>query len=89
MRGTLIGNALGRNYSFLPAPFDSKAVLTLKYEKREGVQQAPAQITTKVYHNDVKREKGKEGKFYTNWRRDRNPADGEYYFSSRVTTPLM
>ena len=44
MRGILVGSALGRNYSFLPAPFDSKAVMTLKYEKREGVQQAPVQV---------------------------------------------
>lgn len=79
MRGVLVGSALGRNYSFLPAPFDSKAVMTLRYEKREGVQQAPVQVTTRVYHNDVEREKGKEGRLYTNWRRDRNPAEGEYY----------
>ena len=79
MRGILVGSALGRNYSFLPAPFDNKAVMSLKYELREGVQQSPVQITTRVYHNKVKREKGKEGRLYTNWRRDRNPAEGEYY----------
>ena len=79
MRGILIGSALGRNYSFLPAPYDNKATLTLKYKKRNDAQQQPIQITTKVYHNNIKREKDKEGRLYTNWRRDRNPADGEYY----------
>lgn len=79
MRGILVGNAQGRNYSFLPAPFDSKAVMTLKYEKREGVKQAPVQITTRVYHNENARIQEKEGKFYTCWRRDRNPAEGEHY----------
>ncbi len=79
MRGVLVGNAQGRNYCFLPAPFDTKAVMTLKYEAREGVKQAPVQITTRVYHNDNKRVLGKEGKFYTCWRRDKNPAEGEHY----------
>jgi hypothetical protein len=79
MRSILVGSALGRNYSFLPAPFDKKAVMTLKYEKRDGVEQNPIQITTKVYHNNIKREIGKEGRLYTNWRRDRDPAEGEYY----------
>ena len=79
MRGVLIGNAQGRNYSFLPAPFDSQAVMTLKYEKREGANQAPVQIATRVYHNSNKRLAEKEGKLYTNWRRDKNPADGEHY----------
>ena len=79
MRGILAGCAAGRNYSYLPAPFDSKALLSLSYEKREGVAQAPVQVTTRVYHNDVKRKRGKEGRLYTNWRRDRDPAEGEYY----------
>lgn len=79
MRGVLVGNAQGRNYSFLPAPFDSQAVMTLKYEKREGVNQAPVQITTRVYHNDNRRILGKEGRLYTCWRRDRNPAEGEHF----------
>lgn len=79
MRGILVGSALGRNYSFLPAPFDKKAELVLKYELRDGAEQSPVQLTTRVYHNNVKRQKGREGRLYTNWRRDRNPAEGEHY----------
>jgi hypothetical protein len=79
MRSMLIGSSLGRNYSYLPAPFDKKAEMTLKYEVREGSRQAPVQITTRVYHNQVKRLKGKEGRYYTCWRRDPDPAEGEHY----------
>lgn len=79
MRSVLIGSALGRNYSFLPAPFDRSATMTLKYEIRSDVKQMPVQVTTRVYCNDHKRKKGKEGRLYTNWRRDPDPAAGEHY----------
>lgn len=79
MRSILIGNAQGRNYSFFPAPFDSRAALSLKYEKRDGIKQPSAQITTRVYYNGNARNISREGKFYANWRREINPEKGKLF----------
>lgn len=79
MRGFLIGSARGRNYSFLPAPYDSKAVMKLRYEKRSGSDQAPIRFNCRVYCNDTPRNASEEGKLYTCWRRDMNPQKGRHY----------
>lgn len=79
MRSILIGNALGRNYSFFPAPYDKSATMSLKYEKRDGIKQPAVQVTTRLFYNDMARDEAREGKFYTNWRREINPEKGKYY----------
>jgi len=79
MRNILIGSALGRNYSYLPAPYAKEAKLVLKYAERDDVRQAPVQITTKVYYTDEAINPEKEGKLYTNWRREPNCQEGKHY----------
>jgi hypothetical protein len=80
MRGILIGcRGDNVNYCYLPAPFDSHAVMRLNYLKRDGVYQAPIQVTTRVWANRQARDAATEGRFYTNWRREIQPKTGEYY----------
>jgi len=78
MRSVLLGHSQGRNYSFLPAPFDRKAEMSLKYEAREGVHQLPVQLTVRVTYNLHPRDKKREGKFYAFWNREM-PKEGEHY----------
>lgn len=78
MRSMLLGYAKGRNYALFPAPFDRKAEVSLKYEKREGARQLPAQLTVRVTYNLKARDKAREGKFYAFWHRE-EPAEGQYY----------
>jgi len=77
-RSLLLGYSSGTNYAMLPAPFDHSAAVSLKYEKREGMKQFPVQITTRVRHNTMARDRRSEGKLYTCWRREQ-PQKGEYY----------
>jgi len=79
MRNILIGSALGRNYCYLPAPYATSACLALKYATRENVKQAPVQITTKVYYSSEALQTGREGKLYTNWRREPQCQEGKHF----------
>lgn len=79
MRSMLVGSHGHVNYCFLPAPFDKRSELKLQYAVREGVHQDPIQVTTRVWVNDHARDKRTEGRLYTNWRREINPAKGMYY----------
>lgn len=79
MRGMLIGCYGQTNYCYLPAPYDRRAELKLRYAERPGVRQEPIQVTTRVWVNDRARDKRTEGRLYTNWRREINPAKGQYY----------
>ena len=79
MRSILIGSSRGRNYSYLPAPFDKRAKMALRYEKRDSVRQMPVPVTTRVYYRDEARDAATEGRLYTSWRREIHPKDGEYY----------
>lgn len=79
MKSFLLGKNGYINYCYIPCPFDNRAELKLIYKKRNGVDQPNILIKTKVYYNTEKREKGKEGKFYTHWRREINPSDGKLY----------
>lgn len=79
MRSMLIGCHDNINYCYLPAPFDKRSELKLKYIVRESARQNPIQVTTRVWVNDNARDKKNEGRLYTNWRREINPAEGVYY----------
>lgn len=78
MRSILMGRYGTSNYSYLPMPYDKSAEMKLIYKKREGVQQNPISVTTKVYYNDNKRDKKEEGKLYTMWRREK-PEVGQFF----------
>ena len=79
MRSMLIGCRGDVNYCYLPAPFDARSELKLRYVVREGARQNPIQVTTRVWVNDRARDIRTEGRLYTAWRREINPAKGEYY----------
>lgn len=84
MKGLFVGSDHGRHYSYFPAPYDKSAKLTLRYCRREGVEQAPVQLTTRVCYSDSDqpvseaRNPQKEGKFYACWRREK-PQKGQPY----------
>ena len=79
MRSILAGTVPGRSYLYLPAPYDSKARVSLHYGKRDDAPQAPLQIKARVFYDDIARDPGKEGRLYTCWRREIRPRDGKYY----------
>lgn len=78
MRSIVMGRQGTVNYSYLPMPFDKSAQMKLRYEVRNGVQQNPISVTTKVYYNDNTRNEKEEGKLYTVWRREK-PDLGKLY----------
>lgn len=78
MRSIVMGRHGTINYSYLPMPYDRSAEMKLIYKKREGVQQNPITVTTKVYFNNNSRNATDEGKLYTVWRRE-IPEIGEFY----------
>ncbi len=78
MRSILIGRYGTINYSYLPMPYDRSAEMKLIYKKREGANQSPITITSKVYFNNNSRIVKNEGKLYTIWRRE-VPEIGEFY----------
>ena len=78
MRSIVMGRHGTTNYSYLPMPYDNSAEMKLIYEKREGVQQNPISVTTKVFYNNNKRNSEDEGKLYTVWRRE-IPEIGDFY----------
>lgn len=78
MRSIVMGRHGTVNYSYLPMPYDRSAEMKLIYKKREGVQQNPITVTTKVYFNNNSRNATDEGKLYTVWRRE-IPEIGEFY----------
>jgi hypothetical protein len=77
MKSLLMGVNDGNHYSYLPMPFDKKAVLELHYLEHPlaGAGEIPVSVT--VYYTETKRAFD-EGKFYTEWKRDR-PAEGEFH----------
>lgn len=78
MRSIVMGRHGTINYSYLPMPYDSSAEMKLIYKKREGVQQNPITVSSKVYYNNNSRNAIDEGKLYTVWRRE-IPDIGEFY----------
>ena len=66
----------GLHYCYLPMPFDTKATLELEYLKNglNTTNQIPLQIT--VYYTEAKRQ-ADEGKFYAEWRREKDPEMGK------------
>ena len=78
MRSIVMGRHGTTNYSYLPMPYDTSAAMKLIYKKREGVQQTPISVSTRVYFNNNNRNIDEEGKLYTVWRRE-IPDIGKFY----------
>ncbi|MGV8093179.1 MAG: glycoside hydrolase family 172 protein [Mangrovibacterium sp.] len=68
----------GTHYCYLPMPFDTKAKLELEFLKNvlNSTTEIPVQVT--VYYTEAKR-KPDEGKFYAEWRREKEPESGKPY----------
>ncbi len=84
MRSFLIGKNTKTNYCYIPFPYDKGAIMKLEYKKRDDAIQNPIQITTRVFYNTQGRDKKTEGKFYSTWRREIHPKDGEYYAFAKL-----
>jgi len=75
-QGFLLGSQGGRDYVYLPMPFDSSAVLSLRVLASEG---SPARGTARVFYTDQARDRDTEGRLYATWRRQVRPPEGEPY----------
>lgn len=79
MQGILSGSKKGRNYCYLPMPFDHMAVIRLIYKSRNEIPQQKINVKSVITWVELPRDTNKEGKFYTQWRREINPAAGKSY----------
>lgn len=80
MQSLLLGTRGNRNYCYFPMPFDNRARVELVYRKRNE-NQAPLNISYKIFYSSEPRNKTTEGKFYAAWIRDMNPKKGTpHYF---------
>ncbi|MEJ2203870.1 MAG: DUF2961 domain-containing protein [Gemmatimonadota bacterium] len=75
-QGFLLGSRAGRDYAYLPMPFDRSAVLSLRsLHSLEGTVRG----TTRVFYTFEARDSASEGRLYATWRRERSPSQGEPY----------
>src|SRR5690606_32232197 len=65
-------------YSYFPMPFDEKAVLEIQFIEDELNNLSEIPLDVKIYYSEKKRLKN-EGKFYAEWRREKDPDKGEPY----------
>jgi hypothetical protein len=73
-RSLLLGSQAGRDYAYLPMPFDRAAVLLLRVLPSE---EAPVRGTARVFYTESPRNPVTEGRLYATWRRERQPREGE------------
>jgi len=78
MRSYMLGKKDEINYCYIPSPYNT-AAMKLIYKKREGEEQPSILIRAKVYYKTEVRNPAEEGKLYTNWNREINPPEGEFY----------
>jgi hypothetical protein len=76
MHSRWIGANRDKYYCYFPMPFDSSAILSLKYEDEQGKE---LMISGTIYYSENQRDKDKEGKFYTQSRREYLPEKGKPY----------
>ncbi len=72
----LVGSASGRDYCYLPMPFDRSASIRLQDVRAEG---RPVSGIARVFYSDSPRDPSREGRLYAAWRREIEPAEGEPY----------
>jgi hypothetical protein len=83
-QGFLLGSVDGRDYLYLPMPFDRSAVLTLHVLPSEA---GAARGTARVFYTEEARVPGSEGRLYATWRRERDPARGSPYLLIEARGP--
>ena len=69
MQSLLVGTEAGRNYCYIPMPFDRSAKVQLVRRKSQPAA-SPMQVSATVYILPEPRMKAAEGKFYANWNHD-------------------
>jgi D-arabinan exo alpha-(1,3)/(1,5)-arabinofuranosidase (non-reducing end) len=74
-RGVLLGSEGGRDYCWLPMPFDRSGAVTLR--SLPGAD--PVSGTATVFYATVPRDPAAEGRLYVAWRREVDPPSGEPY----------
>ncbi len=72
----LLGSDAGRDYAYLPMPFDRSASIALRALPSES---GPTRGTARVFYTEDARDPDTEGRLYATWRRERDPAEGEPY----------
>jgi len=78
MQSLLLGSKKDRDYCYFPMPFDKAAKVELVYRSPSGnVKEGNKVIRAKIYYSLEKRNPATEGKFYTRWFDDMNPATGK------------
>lgn len=80
MQSLLLGTADNIAYCYFPMPFDRKAKIDLIYRKPDGQSKPePIRVKAAFYFSTEKRDRKKEGKFYTVWNKNIHPTVGEPY----------
>jgi len=83
MQSYLLGSQANKNYCYFPMPFDKSAQIWLNYRKSDQAMPL-VNIEWQTYYSETPRNPATEGKFYTEWNRDSNPAPGTpHYFLDR------
>lgn len=78
VKSLLLGVQDGKHYSYFPMPFDENATLELQFLQGNFNELTEIPLDITLYYTENKRTSG-EGKFYAEWRREKDPAMGEPY----------
>lgn len=76
MKSVLVGVYNGTHYSRIPMPFSKSAKIELQYLQHNGENVGEIPIDIEIDYTDSPR-KADEGKFYTVWNREKDPAKGK------------
>lgn len=77
MQSMVLGATQAMCYSYLPMPFDDQANLSVKYESDNREEEIT--VSGRIYYTDKQRDKRREGKLYTQSRREYLPKPGVPY----------
>lgn len=80
MQSILLGSTPSLCYSYLPMPFDGKAELSVEYKNDDK----EITISGIIYYTEEKRNSTREGKLYTQARREYSPKAGEPYTIANI-----
>jgi len=78
VKSLLLGVRGGIHYCYIPMPFDISAAMELQFLKNSLNTQTEIPVSIKVFYAETKRS-ANEGKFYAEWRREKNPETGKPY----------
>jgi len=78
MQSMLAGVKNGVHYCYMPMPFDQSANIELEFLKSSLNQSTEMPVSVTIYYNETKRTEN-EGKFYAEWKREKNTEMGKPY----------